>query len=388
MERPIIPYGRQTIDDQDIEAVVNSLKSNSLTQGKIVSEFEKQLAEYCGANFAVVFNNGTAALQAAYHCAGLVEGDEIISTSLTFAATTNAALWFRAIPVFADVDITTGNINLENIKKKVSSKSKVIVPVDFAGNPVDIDPIIQFAKDNNLVVIHDACHSLGASYKGRKVGSLADITTFSFHPVKSMTTGEGGALVTDNFDFYQLAIRFRSHGIVKDNFLGSSNASWYQEMQVLGLNLRLTDFQCALGISQLRKLDSFIKRRQEIADLYLDAFSTINNLSCICPLEKTRSSWHLFVIILNGPYEKFRNQIFEKLRQKGIGVQLHYIPVYKHPYYSQLGYNSGLCPNSENLSDKFISLPIYPSLPDDDQKYVIDTIKSILRNIDENSFHS
>jgi perosamine synthetase len=388
MERIIIPYGRQTIDDQDIEAVVNSLKSNSLTQGGTVSEFENQLAKYCGAKYAVVFNNGTAALQAAYNCAGVGDGDEIISTSLTFSATTNAALWFRATPVFADIDSVTGNINLEYIKNKVSTKTKVIVPVDFAGNPVDIEPIIEFAKCNNLIVIQDGCHSLGASYKGKKIGSLADITTFSFHPVKSITTGEGGALVTDNFEYYKSAIRFRSHGIVKENFINPSNATWYQEMQVLGLNLRLTDFQCALGISQLKKLDNFIKRRQEIADIYLNAFNNLNYISCLNPIDKTQSSWHLFVIVLSGPYEKFRNQIFEKLRLNGIGVQLHYIPVYKHPYYSQIGYKPGLCPNSENLTNKIISLPIYPNLTDNDQKYVIDSIKSILQSIDENSFHS
>lgn len=375
----MIPYGRQTIDQEDIDAVVEVLRSEWLTQGPSVTEFENSLATYCGVKYAVVFNNGTSALQAAYHAAGLVDGDEIVSSPLTFSATTNAALWFRAVPLFADIEEFTGNIDVGAVEKLISAKTRVIVPVDFAGHPAALESLMALAKSKNLIVLEDACHALGATCQGRRVGSICDMTVFSFHPVKSITTGEGGALLTDNPDFYERALRFRGHGIVRDGFINNPPASWYHEMQTLGMNLRLTDFQCALGKSQLKKLPGFLERRRAVAGRYLQAFKGIPFLRAIRPLEEDESSWHLFVLVLEGPYAPMRNQIFESLRSRGIGVQLHYIPVYKHPFYQRLGYQEGNCPRAEDLSDRMISLPIFPALSESEQNVVIEAVKDVLQ---------
>lgn len=375
----MINYGKQTIDEDDINAVVAVLRSDYLTQGPSVELFERDLAEYCGTKYAVVFNNATSALQAAYNAAELTDGDEVISSPLTFAATTNAALWFQAKPVFADVEFLTGNINVNTLEKLISKKTRILAPVDFAGNPADIDHVMDLARKKGLVVIEDACHALGAKSKGRMIGSLSDITTFSFHPVKSITTGEGGALLTNNHKYYESAKRFRGHGIVRDGFLGSAPASWYYEMQTLGMNLRLTDFQSALGSSQLKKLSNFIERRKIIATRYLEIFQKLPNLRVIQPNNFDESSWHLFVLVLDGSLAIHRDKIFEELRRRGIGVQLHYIPVYKHPYYKKIGYVDGLCPVAEKLSNSMISLPIYPSLSNDDQNMVIESVIDVLR---------
>lgn len=371
----MIPYGRQTIDQEDIDAVVDVLKSEWLTQGPSVKEFEDALASYCGAEYAIVFNNGTSALQAAYYAAELDEGDEVISSPLTFSATTNAALWFGAAPRFADIDIDTGNIDVEMVKPLISPKTRIIVPVDFAGHPAALDSIIALARSKNLIVIEDGCHALGARCQGRMVGSISDMTTFSFHPVKSITTGEGGAMLTNNRSYYERALRFRGHGIVREGFINTPPGPWYHEMQSLGMNLRLTDFQCALGKSQLKKLPIFLRRRNEIAALYLKAFEDFPFIRAIVPNKGDQSSWHLFALVFEGPLAPRRNQIFESLRSQGIGVQLHYIPVYRHPYYQELGYREGLCPHAEKLFDQILSLPIYPTLSSAEQGEVINAVR-------------
>ncbi len=375
----MIPYGRQTIDEDDIAAVVSVLKSDWLTQGPHILEFEKALAEYCGARFAVVVSNGTAALHTAYHTLHLKPGDEIITSPLTFAATTNAALWEGARPIFVDIDPTTGNLDPKLIEEKITEKTRAIVPIHFSGRPADMDSIREIADRHKLAIIEDACHALGAVYKGKKIGSSSGLVAFSFHPVKGITTGEGGAVLTNDEDVYKEMKRFASHGISKENFVRESPGAWYHEMQILGNNYRMTDMQAALGTSQLKKIDSFISRRREIARRYRAELSAGSNFE-LPPADTAdyQSAWHLYVIRLRGKNTSRRAEVFGKLRDAGIGVQVHYIPVYLHPYYESLGYVKGLCPLAENYYEAEISLPIFPSLTDAEQDFVIRTLRIVL----------
>lgn len=370
----IIPYGRQCIEDDDIQAVVDVLKSDWLTTGPKIAEFEKALAKKVGAKHVVVFSSGTAALHAAYFAAGVREGDEVITSPITFAATANAALYLGAKPVFVDVDRDTININSSLIKAAVTERTKVIAPVDFAGHPADLDLVMEIAEEYNLVVVEDAAHSLGAVYKGRTVGSIAHMTIFSFHPVKHITTGEGGAVATDNPDFYEKLLNFRSHGIVKDNDkLFEYYGLWYQEMQQLGFNYRLTDLQCALGLSQLKKLDRFLIRRQELVELYNRLLSELDIVQLPVVRDDVIPAWHLYYIrLLDKP--DLRKNVFDELRNRGIGVQVHYIPVYWHPYYRALGYQKGLCPEAEAYYQSCISLPLFPGLTNKEVEKVVDEL--------------
>jgi UDP-4-amino-4,6-dideoxy-N-acetyl-beta-L-altrosamine transaminase len=370
-----IPYSRQLIEEDDIQAVVDVLKSDFITQGPKIQEFENALAAYCHARYAVVFATGTAALHAAYFAAGISEGDEIITTPITFAATANAALYLRAKPVFVDVEPDTGNINAELIEKHITAKTKAIVPVHYGGHPVDLEAIQQLAAKHGLLVIEDACHALGAAYKDTRIGNISALTVFSFHPVKPITTAEGGAVLTGNEEYYKMLLIFREHGITKnrDQFVNQDEGAWYSEMQYLGFNYRLTDIQCALGISQLVKLDRFIGRRRLIAARYQKAFS--DNPWFDLPVEKAYafSSYHLYPIKLKEKYKNAKRTIFSRMREKGLGVQVHYIPVYLHPYYQNLGNQRGLCPASENFYQREISIPLYQSMSDDDITRVIKT---------------
>lgn len=374
----MIPYGHQNIDEEDIRAVAEVLRSDWLTQGPKVEEFEKALADYCGAAFAVVFNNGTSSLQAAYFAAGFKDGDEFITSPLTFAATSNAGIWQGGKPVFADIDPETGNIEVQQIPGLITSKTKAIVPIDYSGNPIQHEEINRIAKENGLIVIEDACHALGASQDEKKIGSLSDMTVFSFHPVKPITTGEGGAVLTDNSDFARRLKLFRTHGITKEDLERESEGPWYYEMQALGENLRLTDFQCALGLSQLKKLDKFISAREKIALKYNEAFEGIKDLRTPIVRPGARSGWHLYPLRLQGEWIERRKEVFEELRAAGIGVQVHYIPVHLHPYYQKLGYLKGACPKAEEYYKAEISLPIFPGLSETDQDFVIQTIKNIM----------
>lgn len=375
----MIPYSHQFIDKDDLNSVKEAMLSDWLTQGPKVKEFETALAKYCGSKYAVAVSNGTAALQAAYFAINIKKGDEIITSPLTFAATSNAAIWQGAKPVFVDID-ETGNIDPDLIEEKITKKTKAIVAIDYAGLPCNLDRLIKIAKKHGLSLIEDAAHSLGAEYKSKKVGGIADLTTFSFHPVKSITTGEGGAIMTNSKELYEKLLVFRSHGITKDQdrFINKSHGPWYHEMQELGLNYRLTDIQAALGISQLNKLDSFINKRVGIVERYDKELGGINGL--ILPkavFKDRRSSWHLYPIRVRSENRVF---IFEELQKNGIGVQVHYIPVYWHPYYQKLGYKRGSCPNAEKWYGSEISIPIYPSLKKEDQKRVIEVLKEILKN--------
>lgn len=369
----MIPYGRQTIEEDDVQAVADALRSAWLTQGPRVAEFEKALAAYCGAKHAVAMANGTAALQAAYFAAGLREGDEVVTSPLTFAATASMALWFGAKPVFADVDLQTGNLDPKEVEAKLTPKAKVITPVDYAGRPADLDAFRDLARRRNLLVIEDACHALGASYKGRRVGSLADMTVFSFHPVKSITTAEGGAVLTDDDALAGRLASFRMHGIVR------RHPDWRYDIGDLALNYRITDIQCALGLSQLKKLDRFVARRAEIAAAYLEDLRDVEELRLPPPAGPGESAWHLFPVRLRlDRLSAAREQVFLDLRAAGIGVQVHYIPVYRHPLYRDRGYPNGLCPRAERFYEEELSLPIFPALTEEDRRTVVRAIKDIL----------
>lgn len=368
-----IPYGTQWIEEDDIQAVSEVLRSGYLTTGPKVDEFEKAVADYVGAKYAVAIANGTAALHAACFAAGIKEGDEVITTPITFAASANCVLYCGGKPVFADIDPKTYNISPESIREKITDKTKAIIAVHFTGQPCDMDEIHKIAKEHNLLVIEDAAHALGAEYKGKKIGSLSDMTTFSFHPVKHITTGEGGMIVTDDEKLYQKLKLFRAHGITRDeNLLINNEGAWYYEQQYLGYNYRITDIQCALGISQLKKLDGFIKRRREIAKIYDEAFKDDKNIIIPYQKEECFNNYHLYVIQILG---KDRKEVFDELRSQGIGVNVHYIPVHKHPYYQNNGYKNVSCPNAEELYKHIISIPIYPKLKDEEIKYVIDNVK-------------
>lgn len=371
----MIPYGRQTIDEDDINAVVDVLKSDYLTTGPKIAEFEQAVASYTGAKYAVAISNGTSALHAACFAAGIGRGDEVITTPLTFAASANCVLYCGGTPVFADVDPYTYNIDPEDIRKKITDKTKAIIAVHLAGQPCDMDEIHSIAQEHNLIVIEDGAHALGSVYKGKKVGCLSDMTTFSFHPVKPITTGEGGMIMTDNEELYKRLVLFRSHGITRDESMMTRNEGpWFYQQLGLGYNYRITDIQCALGCSQMRKLDKFLKRRRELAERYNNAFIECDNIVTPYQLPDTQSGWHLYIVQVKN---HDRKQVFETFRDKGIGVNVHYIPVYMHPYYQEHGYKDVHCANAEEIYSHIISLPLYPGLTDDQQDYVIDTLKQL-----------
>lgn len=366
----MIPYGRQTIDDEDIRAVTEVLSSDWLTQGPKVAEFEAALAAYCGAKHAVTFANGSLALQGAYAAAGLREGDELVTTPLTFAATASAALWFGARPVFADIDPRTGNLDPAKAAAAVTEKTKVLAPVDYSGRPADLDAFRSLAKERGLVVVSDACHSLGARYKGRRVGALADMSVFSFHPVKSITTGEGGAVLTDSDEFAARLEAFRKHGVTR------RHPDWRYDVGMLGQNCRLTDIQCALGLSQLKKLDSFVARRRAIAKSYDQELRALPALEL--PPYDADSAWHLYPVRLKlSALTADRARVFQDLRAAGIGVQVHYIPVYDHPLYRGLGYKAD-CPEADRFYAAELSLPIFPRLTDADRAAVVAALRAVL----------
>ena len=374
--RKMIPYGRQTIEEDDIQAVVDVLRSDYLTTGPKIAEFEKMVADYVGAKYAVAISNGTSALHAACFAAGIQPGDEVITTPLTFAASSNCVLYCGGTPVFADVDPKTYNIDPEDIRRKITDKTKAIIAVHLAGQPCDMDEIHKIAKEHDLIVIEDGAHALGSVYKGKKVGTLSDMTTFSFHPVKPITTGEGGMIVTDNEEFYQKMMLFRSHGITRDeNLMTRNDGPWFYQQLDLGYNYRITDIQCALGCSQMKKLDRFLALRKEIVARYNEAFADCENIVTRYQLPETESGWHLYIVQVKNCD---RRKVFEALREHGIAVNVHYIPVYLHPYYQEHGYKDVHCRNAEEVYSHIISLPLYPTLTEEQQQYVIETLKYVI----------
>jgi perosamine synthetase len=377
----LLPYGHQWIDIKDIKAVTEVLKTDWITQGPVVNEFERVVSQYCHANYAVAFSSGTAALHGATFAAGISKEHDIITTPITFVADGNCALYQGGSVKLADIQPDTYNIDPQYIKKIITSKTKAIVPVDFAGQPCDIDEINEIANDYGIPVIEDAAHALGSEYKGKKIGALSDMTILSFHPVKAITTGEGGMVLTNNDQYYEKLKIFRTHGITKDvKNLQKNEGVWYYEMQDLGYNYRLTDFQCALGISQCKKLDQFIQRRREIAQRYNDAFKDVPEI--VTPYEKkeVKSAYHIYVIQLQ--LEKLKTDrkiIFDALRAENIGVQVHYIPVHYHPYYQKnVGYKKGDFPNAERYYDRAITLPLFPKMANQDIEDVIQAVEKII----------
>jgi len=378
----LLPYGHQWIDEEDIKAVIEVLRSDWITQGPKVAEFEKEFAKYVGARYAVAVNSGTAALHAACFAAQIEKGDEVITTPITFAASANCVLYQGGTPVFADIKEDTLNIDPEEIKKKINQKTKALIPVDFTGLPVDLEKIQKISRENNLIIIEDASHALGASYKGSKIGSISDMTIFSFHPVKHITTGEGGMITTNNKKYYERLKLFRTHGITKDkDKLLNYDGPWYYEMQELGYNYRLTDFQCALGLGQLKKIDKFIQRRREIVKKYNSEFKDIPEMKIpkINPIN-SNSVWHIYMIQVNlEKLEVDRKKIYEALRAENIGVNVHYIPIHLQPYYrKRFGYHLGDFPKAENYYSRAITLPVFPKMSDKDIDDVIKAVKKVI----------
>lgn len=379
----LLPYGQQWIDEEDIQSVLDVLRGELITQGPKIAEFEQKVAQYAGAKYAVAFSSGTAALHGACFAAGIGPGDEVITSAITFAASSNCVLYQGGTPVFADIHPLTYNINPQDIRAKITSRTKAIIPVDFTGQPVEMDEIRQIANEHNLIIIEDAAHSLGATYKGRKVGTLADMTMFSFHPVKHVTTAEGGVIVTDNESFYNKMQLFRSHGITKDpSLLAHHEGPWYYEMQELGYHYRMPDMQAALGITQMDKLDRFVARRREIASYYQSALSGLPGLTLPNQQEETSSSWHLFILRWDLSKSKLsRKEIFEAFRAENIGVNVHYLPVYMHPYYEKLGYKKGSCPEAEALYQEIVTIPLFPRMTTKDLEDVVEAVRKIQREI-------
>lgn len=367
----MIPYGHQTVDSKDIIDVVKTLKSDWLTQGPKILEFEKKLAAYCGAKYAVAVCNGTAALHLAYLTAGLKSGDEVITTPNTFVATSNMLLAVGVKLVFCDIRLDTCNIDEKKIEDLITKKTKAIVPVHFAGHPCEMDKILKIAKKHKLAVVEDACHALGSEYHSKKIGSLPSaMTVFSFHPVKLITTGEGGAIVTNNFAHYKKLILLRSHGITK-------NKDGVNVMTEPGFNYRITDIQAALGISQLKKADYFIKNRRKVVLWYKKALSVVKELILPTELPESFSSWHLYFVRVRNPH--IRNDFSKYLKQNGIGTNFHYPAVYSQPFYRKNGYKKINLKNEEIYQSSTVTLPCYPALSKKDVEYIAKIIKSFFK---------
>lgn len=380
MKEKFIPYGRQCIDEEDIQAVTAVLRSDFLTTGPAVGEFEAALAKVAGVPYAVAIANGTAALHAAVAAAGIGPGDEVITSPLTFAASANCALYVGATPVFADIDEKTYNIDPAAVEEKITSRTKAIIPVHYTGQPCPMDRLGAIAQKHGLLLIADGAHAVGAAYKGQAVGALADMTTYSFHPVKQVTTGEGGAIVTAEAKLYEALRDFRSHGITRDPArMPASRGSWYYEQQSLGYNYRMTDFQAALGTSQLKKLPRFLQLRREYAARYTEAFASLDGVITPWQSPDGESAWHLYVLRLDTErLSAGRDEIFNELWDRGIGVNVHYIPVYWHPYYQGLGYKKGLCPVAEKVFESIVTLPLYPGMSVGDVERVIAAVTEVV----------
>lgn len=380
VRQTMLPYGRQFIDEDDIQGVVDTLRSDWITTGPKIAEFESRFAQQVGAQEAVALCNGTAALHAAMYALGISPGDEVIVPTMTFAASANCVVYQGGKPIFVDVEPHNLLVDPERIDSKINSRTKAIVAVDYAGHPCDYDALQTIAERYGLALVADACHALGGAYKGRSVGTLADLTTFSLHPVKHITTGEGGVVCTNDPEMAKRMRIFRNHGIDNDHCSRQAQGSWFYQMVDLGYNYRLTDFQCALGISQLRKLPFRVARRQEIAHLYNQALSQVPALRSLTVSTNVHHAYHLYVIELD--LERLvvdRATIFKALRAEGIGVNVHYVPVHLHPFYKQrFGTQLGLCPIAENAYHRILSLPIYPEMTGRDVDDVVSALQKVL----------
>lgn len=366
-----IPYGKPCLDEEDIAAVTEVLRSDWLTTGPKVAEFEQVFAQYIGCQYAIVVSSGTAALELAAASLNLGKG-EVITTPMTFVATANALLYNNLTPIFVDIDSSL-NIDVTKIEEKITEKTKAIMTVDFAGQPCNYNEIKKIAQKHNLKIIEDAAHALGASFDGKMVGNIADITAFSFHPVKNITTGEGGMITTNEKSFYDKCIMLRHHGIDRND--KSFGGDWSFNMKLLGRNYRLTDFQCALGISQLKKLDKYNRRRAEIAVKYKKELEKIKEISLPARNQHIHA-WHLFVILCD---KIDRNKLYSRLKQKNIGANVHYIPVYKHRFYKDMVAH---CPIAEDVGNRILTLPLYPTMTNEEVDYVIASVKSSIGELE------
>lgn len=375
-----LPYGRQSVEEADVQAVVEVLRSEWLTTGPKVGEFEEAFAARVGAPHAVSFSSGTAALHAASFAAGLKAGDEAVTTPLTFAATANCVLYQGATPVLADVSSDTLNLDPEQVARKISANTRVILPVDYAGHPADLTPILEIAQRHGCVVIEDACHALGAEYGGRRVGNVADMTVFSFHPVKHITTGEGGMVTTDNPQFAETLRCFRNQGISSETRQRQRAGQWHYEIVLLGFNYRLPDIACALGLEQLKRLEANLARRHAIAAMYAAAFREIPGVIPPPVRAGVNPAWHLYPIRLDLPrLTANRAQVFRALRAENIGVNVNYIPVHYHPYYRErFGSRVGEFPVAETAYERLISLPMFHGMNDGDVEDVIHAVEKVL----------
>lgn len=383
-----IGYGHQYIDDADIKAVTEVLKGDFLTCGPELEKTEKKLCEITGARYAVLVSNGTAALHAACYAAGICEGDEIITTPLTFAASANCTLYCGARPVFADIDLDTYNICPEDIERKITNRTKAVVAVDFTGQAVDLDAIKNICKKHHLILIEDGAHSIGTKYNGIPIGSIADMTTFSFHPVKTVTAGEGGAVLTNNKDLYKKLLLFRTHGITRNEewMHNKPEGNWYYEQIELGMNYRMTDIQAALLGSQLDKLNLFAQRRKEIVEMYNEAFEQIPEIAVQREIPQSDTVRHLYLLQLKLELlNTGRKEIFNALVAENINCNVHYIPVYYFPYYQDLGYKKGICPNAEYLYERIITVPLYYGMTNEDVQNVIKAVKKVIQFYKKNN---
>ena len=379
-ETPIF-YGHQYIDEADIQAVVEVMKSDYLTCGPKIGELEKKLCDVTGAKYAVVCANGTAALHIAVLCAGVGEGDEVITTPITFAASANCALYCGARPVFADIDPETYNIDPAKVEAAITPRTKAVVAVDYTGQSVELGPIREICKKHGLVLIEDGAHVIGTTYKGRPNGSIADMTTFSFHPVKTVTGGEGGAVLTNDEILYKKLLLYRAHGITREEKLmeHEPDGPWYYEQISLGYNYRITDMQAALIISQLDKLPMFSARRKEIVKRYDEAFRKMPELFVQREIPESDTTRHLYILrIVPEKLKINRRQFFDALAAENVHCNVHYIPTYYFPYYEKLGYRRGLCPHAEKLYEEILSLPLYYAMSDEDVESVIEAVKKIV----------
>lgn len=377
-----IYYGRQWIDDDDVKAVADVLRGDFITCGPKVDEMERMLEQYTGAKYAVAVSNGTAALHCACMAAGIGPGDEVITTPLTFAASANCALYCGATPVFADVDSETYNIDPQSIRQHITEKTKAIVAVDFTGQAVKIREIREICDECGLIFIEDAAHSIATKYDGKQVGSLADMTCFSFHPVKTITGGEGGAVLTNNEAYYNKLMLVRTHGITHDEELmegAPHEGPWYYEQVCLGYNYRITDFQAALIVSQMNKLNQFAKRRKEIVAAYDYAFEKIPEIITQKEIPESDTCRHLYIIRLDqNKLTCSRREFFDAMSAENIQCQVHYVPVYWFPYYQHLGYKKGICPKAEEIYNQIMSIPLYPKMTDQDVADVIHAVKKVV----------
>jgi perosamine synthetase len=374
-----LPYGRQWVEEADIAAVDAVLRSDWLTTGPVVDAFEEALAERAGSAEAVVVNSGTAALHAAAWAAGLGPGDELVVPALTFAASANCARYLGATPVFADVRPDTLNVDPASVAASLTLRTRAILAVDYAGQPADLDALASIARDSGLALLEDASHALGARHRGRPIGSVSDLTAFSFHPVKHVTTGEGGAITTADPDVARRLRQFRNHGITTDHRQRASAGGWFYEMVDLGFNYRLPDINCALGLSQLARLDAWLARRRAIDACYRAAFAELPEVVPVAVAPEVEPAWHLFPVLLApGRLRVGRGEVFAALRAEGLGVNVHYVPVYWHPYYQALGYRRGLCPVAEDAYERLLSLPLFPAMTDRDVDDVITAVGKVV----------